>query len=153
MIVYPAGSRRNPVYRERIYVPPGSISTVAATGQVGENFDLLVIPDTNSRPRQDTTYLRVVHLSPNAPAVNARIDNRILARNISYQDITRYVPLDPGTYTLSIFNAQTNQRVVRNRNLVLQPGFYYTSYILGLVDGNVPLEVITVIDRIYELVV
>lgn len=149
--VYPAGNMENPVLRENISIPPRSISTVSVTGQL-ENLELLNIADPEREPRMNTSYIRIAHFSQDAPTIDARIDNRNLFRNISFNNVTEYEPVNPGTYEINIYVSGTDNRVLQIPYQVLQPGFYYTLYILGLVNGEPTLRGITTIDGLYTLV-
>ena len=152
--VYPAGRRRNPVLVDNITVRPDTIYTVAVINRLNNLALFPVIDLVQISPavnRENTAYIRASHLSPNAPAVNVRIDNRTIANNLNYKSISRYVPVDPGTYNINIFRAGTDNNVLRKVNVVIQPGFYYTIYVLGLVNEEPPLQAIVPIDGIYYL--
>lgn len=149
--VYPAGERRNPVLRKNIVVRRGSISTAAVIGSL-DNLSLFVIEDPDETPRKDTAYIRAAHLSPDAPAGDVKVDDRTLFRNIRYQNATRYVSVKPGTYNLSIYRTGTNNKVLEIPNVVLQPEFYYTTAVLGLVNEEPPLQGATFIDGLYKFI-
>ncbi len=144
--IFPAGETQNPVLRRTVNIQARSILTIAATGKL-ENIDLLSISDYEHYQRRNA-FFRVIHLSPDAPAVSVRLDGRTLYRNIRFEEINRYIPVNPATYTLNIFTVSNDQRVLKIPNIVLQDNLYYTAYILGLVEGNPSLQVITVIDGI-----
>ena len=152
--IYPTGRRRNPVLVENINVRPDTIYTVAVINRVN-NLALFPVIDlvqiSPSVNRENTAYIRAAHLSPNAPAVDVRIDNRTIANNASYKNISRYMPVDPETYNINVFQAGTNNNVLRKANVVIQPGFYYTIYVLGLVNEEPPLQAIVPVDGIYRL--
>lgn len=152
--IYPAGSRRNPVLVENISIRPGTIYTVAVVNRVNNLalFPIVDLLEISPASRENMIYIRVAHLSPNAPAVDVRIDNRTIVTNLRYKNVSRYVPVDSGTYNINVFRAGTNSNVLRKRNVVLQPGFYYTVYVLGLVDEELPLQAIVPVDGIYRLI-
>ncbi|WP_027340629.1 DUF4397 domain-containing protein [Halonatronum saccharophilum] len=149
--VFPAGRRMNPVLQENIVIRSGSISTASVIGRV-RNLNLLAIEDPKENPTRDIAYIRAAHLSPNAPAVDIELNGRRVFRNLSYRDVTRHFSVSPGTYNLSIYIAGTDTRVLEIPNVVLQPGFYYTTFALGLVDEEPPLQTITSIDGLYRFI-
>ena len=149
--IYPAGERRNAVLRDNIYIGPRSISTVAVKGRLN-NPGLLQISDPDNNPRQNTSYFRLVHLSPNAPAIDVKLNQKTIFRGVNYQNVTRYIPVDPKTYNINIFKAETENRVLRIQNAVLQSRFYYTLFVLGLVNKQPPLQGIIPLDGRYEFI-
>ncbi len=149
--VYPAGKRKTPVLEENVVIQSGSVLTVSVIGGV-RNLSLSVIEDPTESPRRDTAYIRAVHLSFNAPAGDIKLDNRTVFRNLAYRGATRYASVDPGTYDLNIYRAGTNNKVLEITNLLLQPEFYYTVFVLGLVNGEPPLQDIVSIDGLYRFI-
>lgn len=153
--VYPAGRRRNPVLVENITVRSNTIYTVAVINK--ENtlglFQLIDLHEVgwSERSGRDISFIRAVHLSPNAPAVDIRIDNYTIVTNLSYRTVSRYVSIEPGTYNLNVFVSGTNNNVLKKENVVLQSDFYYTMYVLGLVGEEPPLQAIVPIDGIYRI--
>ena len=147
--VYPAGKTSNPVINQNVRVVAGSVITLAAINKV-KNIELYPIMDGLKQPRSKKPFVRFAHLSPNAPAVDIRLeDGTLLFRNADYQDVTRYLEVEPGTYTLEVFLAGTKRKVLTVPNVVLQPGLMYTVYAVGLVNDEPPLQTLTVIDSYY----
>jgi len=146
--VFAAGQTVNPILRRNVTIKDNSAYTIAAINRP-RNLDLKFFNDPviQNRPARNTAFIRVAHLSPNAPAVDVKLNRRELFNNVRYKDITRYRGVNPGTYNLNIF--ADNQRVLSKNNIVLQSGFYYTSYILGLVNDKPPLQIIVPIDGLY----
>lgn len=58
------------------------------------------------------SYLRLAHLSPNAPAVDVSLDNAIVARDVMYGDFSGYLSLKPGQHRLTIYPAGTRDAVL-----------------------------------------
>lgn len=142
--VYLAGQKDIPVINQMVDVLSQQIFTVAATGNL-DNLGLLVIPDKVSKsPSQSYSSLRVIHLSPNAPGVNILVDGDILFEDISFEEGTDYVDLNPGTYNVNVV-LNTDKSVVLPLKVTLNPDKIYTIYIIGnpptlqavqVVDGN-----------------
>lgn len=142
--VYLAGQKDRPIINQMVDVSSQQIFTVAATGNL-DNLGLLVIPDKVSKsPSQSYSSLRVIHLSPNAPGVNILVDGDILFEDISFEEGTDYVDLNPGTYNVNVV-LNTDKSVVLPLKVTLNPDKIYTIYIIGnpptlqavqVVDGN-----------------
>ena len=60
--------------------------------------------DDTTTPEPDTARIRVVHASPDAPAVDvyARGSNQPLVAGLAYGQASPYVTVDEGTYTLEV---------------------------------------------------
>ncbi len=59
------------------------------------------------------SYIRVLHASPNAPAVDVYANDKIIARNLTYRNFTPYIAVAPETYTIKIYPAgQTTSPVL-----------------------------------------
>jgi Domain of unknown function (DUF4397) len=94
----------------------------------------------------ETGFIRFVHLSPNAPSVDIRLNNDQLFNDIIYKEATDYVDLVPGTYQLSIVAHNTDQEVLKLNNLLIEPNAVYTIYATGLLGGTPKLEAIILPD-------
>lgn len=142
--VYVAGQKDRPIINQMVDVSSQQIFTVAATGNL-DNLGLLVIPDKVSKsPSQSYSSLRVIHLSPNAPGVDILVDGDKLFEDISFEEGTDYVDLNPGTYNVNVV-LNTDKSVVLPLKVTLNPDKIYTIYIIGnpptlqavqVVDGN-----------------
>lgn len=144
--VYPAGRTTNPVINTNINIPPKTILTVAAINEL-ENLALYAIEDTPMPIPMGKTYVRVGHLSPNAPAVDVRLPNgRDLFKDIEYKEISDYKLVEPGTYTLDLYVTGTDNRVLHVPNINLKPNRFYTVYAIGLAGETPPLQVVIPLD-------
>ena len=142
--VYLAGQKDRPVINQMVDVPSQQIFTIAATGNL-DNLGLLVIPDKVSKsPSPNYSSMRIIHLSPNAPAVDILVDGDTLFEDISFGEGTDYVDLNPGTYNVNVV-LNTDKSVVLPLKVTLNPDKIYTIYIIGnppslqavqVVDGN-----------------
>ena len=142
--VYLAGQKDRPVINQMVDVPSQQIFTIAATGNL-DNLGLLVVPDKVSKsPSPNYSSMRIIHLSPNAPAVDILVDGDTLFEDISFGEGTDYVDLNPGTYNVNAV-LNTDKSVVLPLKVTLNPDKIYTIYIIGnppslqavqVVDGN-----------------
>ena len=78
--------------------------------------------------------VRVVQLSPNAPAVNISIDNQELFANVKYMDVTPYIAIQAKEYTVNLEEARTN-RIMRQNKVKINPGRIYTFYAVGSIPN------------------
>lgn len=146
IIVFPAGQTANAILNTTISIPGGSIFTITVTGMI-PSVTLLPVEDPRMPIPPGKLMIRFVHLSPNTPNVDVAIQSgAVIFRNIGYQGITQYVPVDPGTYTFNLMIAGTGQRILYVPNIRLAGGRFYTIYAIGLAVGTPPLQVLIPLD-------
>lgn len=144
--VFPAGTKRNPVINTTLNVPANKIFTIAAINKL-ENIMLMPILDPKLPISPGMTYVRFGHLSPNAPAVDVRLENGMqLFSNVPYMNVTPYKAVMPGTYNFEIYPTGSNQRVLYVPNANLGANRFYTLYAVGLVGERPPLQVLIPLD-------
>ncbi len=77
--------------------------------------------------------LRLIDASPDAPNIDSYQNNSALAYNLGFGTMTSYVPMTPGSYTLSADKAGTRQTLVAS-TATLSAGHQYTG-IVGNIDA------------------
>lgn len=144
--VFPSGSTTNPLIDKSLFIPPERIFTLAAIDDY-PNINLLSIEDVR-RPRiPDKAFIRFAHLSPEAPTLNIVLpDGNTLFSNISYKQVTRYLPVDPGTYTIEARTSDSGERILYVPNIRLRPDKFYTIYAVGNVSKPPKLQVLIPLD-------
>ena len=144
--VFPAGNTQNPVINTNVNIPPNTILTIAAINKL-QNISLYPIEDTPMPIPMGKVYVRFGHLSPNAPAVDIRLpDGTNLFEDVEYKEVTNFKLIDPGTYTLNVFAAGTDNRVLHLPNIELKPDRFYSVYAIGLLGERPPLQVVIPLD-------
>lgn len=147
----PAGTRQvqvaptgttNFVISANLNLQAGMDYTVVATGQVA-NIRPLVLTDDNSAPAAGKAKLRVVHASPNTPAVDIAVaGGPVLVPNISFGNASGYLAVDAGTVNVEARPAGTTTAALSVPNFTMNAGRIYTVFAVGLFQGNPALEVI-----------
>jgi len=79
--------------------------------------------------------VRVVHASPDAPAVDIYVDGQMALSGIPFGEYTDYVDLPGGQRTFSVFVAGTNTRVA-DVTAFLTPNLDYTVLAMGFATGG-----------------
>lgn len=82
--------------------------------------------------RQETSYIRVLHASPNAPGVDVYANGSLIARNLTYRVFTPYLKVPPGTYTIRVYRTGTSTNPLIDTSVVLRSGNIYTAAAIGL---------------------
>lgn len=64
-------------------------------------------PNTNMyrSPMNNSSYVRVLHASPDAPAVDILVNDNVVASNLKYKEFTEYLPIKRGGYNVKVFPA------------------------------------------------
>lgn len=142
--VYPTGTMENPVIDTDVYIPPNSVFNVAAIGDL-PNISLYPILEPSIAQDSGDSCVRFVHLSPNAPAVDVKLDNgTIVFDSITYKGVSNYICTPPGTYTFKVSPAGQKDVVLTVPNVTLDENTYYTIYALGLIGESPNLEALLV---------
>lgn len=85
---------------------------------------------------QDTSYLRVAHASPDAPAVDVYLNNESALTNVSFGAVSEYQQLPAGTYNVTVTAAGDREAVVFDGNLSVEPREAVTVAATGEITDN-----------------
>ncbi|PRX28607.1 uncharacterized protein DUF4397 [Orenia metallireducens] len=144
--VYPAGKKTAPVIDTSVNIISNTISTIAAIGEFPK-LSLLPVEEPRIPIRPNRAYIRVAHLSPNAPNVNISQENGILLfENIAYKEVTDYLSLRPETYTFEVKSLGSDKTILYVPNARLTRDRFYTLYIIGLLRDTPPLQMLIPLD-------
>jgi sirohydrochlorin ferrochelatase len=133
-----AGDPDTSVFAGAVPVAADTDYTVAAVGELGdmadEPFEPLVLEDDNSDPGDDTARVRLVHASPDAPAVDVTLASNgdALYDGVAYGE-SGYVEVPAGDYTLQVRgDTEGNDGdVVASFDVSLAGGQVYTGFAAG----------------------
>lgn len=120
----------------------GKDYSVAAIGKLAA-IGAQVFVDNNGAPAAGKAHVRLVHLSPDAPAVDIVVpaaNNLKLFSNIAYKGAGDYTPVAAGSYNLLVNAAGTSTTALKVDGLNLKPGTVYTVWAFGLLAGTPALS-------------
>lgn len=124
----------------------GKDYTVAAVGLVAD-IQPAVFEDNNAAPASGKAHVRVIHASPDAPAVDIAVaGGPVVIANLAFPDASEYTPVDAGTYDLEVRAAGTTTVALPLDGVSLAAGKIYTVIAVGLLEGEPALEVLTIAD-------
>jgi hypothetical protein len=86
--------------------------------------------------------VRVVHASPDAPAVDVWVNGAVAFSNAPFQGITDYAELEPGTYNVQVTPTGATEPVVINADLELATMTDYTVVAVGQLAAIEPLVLV-----------
>jgi hypothetical protein len=84
----------------------------------------------------NTAWVRVVHASADAPAVDVLANGNLVFQAIPFKGFTEYTPVPPATYTFSVNVSGTNTTVLTAGPMALQGGMAYTFFAVGKVSAG-----------------
>lgn len=83
------------------------------------------------RPEAPFSYIRLLHAVPDAPAVDAYVNDRLVARNLAYRNFTSYIKLPIGSYDIKLFPAGRKTSPVISTKLVVPRQSIFTVAVIG----------------------
>jgi hypothetical protein len=139
------GAAADAVIDATVTLEAGTDYTVAAVGQLA-SIEPLVLIDDNSAPAAGKAHVRVVHTSPDAPAVDVAVaGGPILISNLAFKSAADYLPVDAGVYDLVVRPTGSDTSVLDISGFMADAGSVFTVFAVGLVgDGN--LSVLALVD-------
>ena len=81
--------------------------------------------------RPSDSYVRILHASPDAPAVDIYANDNLIAKNLAYKQFTNYVSVKPGEYTIQVYPAGQKTTPVINTQLSVPPKSRLTIAAIG----------------------
>lgn len=93
------------------------------------------------RETQTNSYIRGLHASPNAPAVDIYVNNNLIARNVTYKEFTKYFPLAGGLYNIKLYPTGQTVNPIIDRNVNIPPRSIFTIAATGMLE-NIDLTLI-----------
>jgi LPXTG-motif cell wall-anchored protein len=86
--------------------------------------------------------VRVVHASPDAPAVDVWVNGAVAFSNAPFKGITDYAKLEPGTYSVQVTPTGASEPIVIDASLDLATTTDYTVVAVGQLANIEPLVLI-----------
>lgn len=146
--VFPASANGSgtPVIDASVTLNAGTDYTVAAVGRLA-SIEPLVLTDNNAAPPSGKAKLRVVHASPDAPAVDVFAEGAgVIVPNAPFKAASDYLELAAGTYNLEVRAAGTDTVALDLPGVALEAGKVYTAFAVGLLNGSPALQAKLTVD-------
>ena len=94
------------------------VSPLAMSGAA--SFSAQEEQDTETQTQQ-TSYLRVAHFSPDAPAVNVSLGNETVVSGAEFGNVTEYMSVPAGTHNVTITAEGQPSNVLFEGNVTVEP--------------------------------
>lgn len=144
VMITEADNRENVVFEGNLTLDPRTVNTLAATGGDGAATEASLQPvlyrDDAFEPNEDNAALSVIHLSPDAPAVDVVTEENgtVLAENVTFQNASDYVTVPAGQYTVEVREASPDNDgdVVTSTLVTLDGGSAYSAMAAGQLGAD-----------------
>lgn len=93
----------------------------------------------NPAGNMGTARVRVIHASPDAPAVDVWVEGAPAFTDVAFADITAFAQLPAGTYNVQVVPAGATSPVVINADLTLVDGTDYTVIATDFLNNITPI--------------
>ncbi len=128
--VYATGDESMAVIDAEVTVETGMSYTIAAADMLADIGAEVFVDDPALSA--DESLVRVVHLSPDAPAVDIAPDGaEALISNLAFPNATDYAALAPGSYDLEVRIAGASDVALQLDPIDLQAGRAYSVFAIG----------------------
>lgn len=84
--------------------------------------------------QQNNSNIRVLHASPNAPAVDVYANDNVILRNLKYKEVSPYIPVPSGNYNIKVYPAGNRTNPVIDSNVYVPEKSFYTIAAIGEVS-------------------
>lgn len=78
-----------------------------------------------------TSYIRVLHASPNAPAVDIYANDDLIVENLDFREISPYLPVPPASYNIKVYPTGTMNDPVIDREVYIPPNSVFNVAAIG----------------------
>jgi hypothetical protein len=124
----------------------GKYYSVAAVGKLAD-ITAKVFEDNLTGLDAGKARLRVIHASPDAPAVDVAVKGgAVIVPSLAFPNASDYLTLDPITADVEVRPAGTTTVALAVPGLTLEAGKVYSVYAVGLLNGTPALSVLPVVD-------
>lgn len=114
----------------------GFAYTALAIGMV-DDIGAVVVTSELAPLADDKSRVRLVHASPDAPAVDVSVvDGPVLFENVAYPTASDYIEVDAGTYDLAVSPIGSDEVVLTITGVVLEGGIVNDLVAIGTVDAG-----------------
>jgi hypothetical protein len=109
------------------------------------NPGLFLLTDSISRPAAGKATIRLVNVSPDAPAVDLAVkDSAAFVSNKAFKGFSSFIPKDGGkSYTFEVRQHGTNTVLATLSNVTLNSGLVYTIWFHGLANTSIAANKLT----------
>ena len=79
--------------------------------------------------------IRILHAVPMATAIDIYVNGNLIARNVSFSQLTKYSALPAGSYQFQLYAACTYDKPLLSQDIAITHGSNYTISVVTLQDN------------------
>lgn len=83
------------------------------------------------RAEEPNSYIRIFHASPNAPAVDVYANDNLLVTNLSYKELSKYIPVLPGNYNIKVYPTGQTTNPVLSTDVYIPANSIFNVAVIG----------------------
>jgi hypothetical protein len=137
---FPYGKQVGAVIDTTFNAKPHQSYTVAAAGFL-RDIRPIFVEDEPKKTKPGFARLKVVHLMPEAPAVDVTLPSgKILIGHLTYKEKSNYLQVTPGTRDLQLRVAGRKDIVLSVPKIRFDPNVTYTLYVIGSTSAGQKLS-------------
>lgn len=119
-----AAETGNPVLEASPALMRGTDYTLMVVNNLAD-IEPLLLTDDQTPPEPGNGKVRLVHASPDAPAVDILVDDEVVASDVAFKGSSEYLQLPAGDHTVTIREAGTDMAVFET-DVTVEEGTIYT---------------------------
>lgn len=77
------------------------------------------------------SYIRILHASPNAPAVDIYANGNLIAKNLGFKDFSQYLPVAAGNYKIKIYPTGRRDNPIIDTDVYIPKGTVFNIAAIG----------------------
>lgn len=96
--------------------------------------------NNDPQPQVASSFVRVAHLSPDAPAVDVWVDGDLVLEDVTYEGLSSFLELTEGSHEIIVVAAGTTMPTVIQETVTLAANASYTVAATGLLSGTPAID-------------
>ena len=138
-----------PLFTKKILLSDKGIYTsiIALKNKDTTGPDLSLIEEVQRAIPVNNLLCRMAHFSNVLSQIDVTLpDGSPVFKNIAPFQVTNYIMLKQGTYSLTVHDLNTKRIVFNADNIRLKPGRFYSIYVIGTGKKDYPIQLVIPID-------
>jgi hypothetical protein len=125
----------NTLFETSLSLEEDSLYSVFVTGIAGER-ETVVVHDEFEENDTDNTLIRIVHASPDAPAIHLSLsgEDDNLFDDVAYRDVSDFMEVEDGVTSFEILNAENGEVITSVSDVNFRPDRVYTLIVRGYLE-------------------
>lgn len=88
-------------------------------------------PNLYRKEKSMPSYIRVFHASPNSPAVDVYANDNLIVENLSYEEVSAYIPVPSDNYNITVYPTGEKMDPVIDTDVYIPPNIVFNVAAIG----------------------